>query len=58
VNGTGLGLAIAKWIADTHDAPLTVRSSELEGSVFTAEFHLIAPALGNATSSLAKLPAP
>ena len=58
VNGTGLGLAIAKWIADMHDAPLTVRSSALEGSVFTAEFHLIAPSLGNATSSPAKLPAP
>lgn len=43
VNGTGLGLAIAKWIADAHDATLSVRSSELEGSVFTAEFHLIDP---------------
>jgi signal transduction histidine kinase len=43
VNGTGLGLAIAKWIADTHDATLSVRSRELEGSVFTAEFHLIDP---------------
>jgi heavy metal sensor kinase len=44
VNGTGLGLAIAKWIADAHDATLSVRSSELEGSVFTAEFQLIDPA--------------
>jgi signal transduction histidine kinase len=43
VNGTGLGLAIAKWIADAHDATLSVRSSELEGSVFTAEFQLIDP---------------
>jgi len=43
VNGTGLGLAIAKWIADAHDATLSVRSSQLEGSVFTAEFQLIDP---------------
>jgi len=43
VNGTGLGLAIAKWIADAHDATLSVRSSESAGSVFTAEFQLIDP---------------
>lgn len=43
VNGTGLGLAIAKWIADAHDATLTVQSREQEGSVFTADFHLIDP---------------
>jgi signal transduction histidine kinase len=42
VNGTGLGLAIAKWIADAHDAALTVQSREHEGSVFTVEFHLAA----------------
>ena len=41
VNGTGLGLAIAKAIADAHDVPLTVRSKEQEGSVFTAEFYLV-----------------
>jgi signal transduction histidine kinase len=40
VSGTGLGLAIAKWIADAHDAMLTVQSREREGSVFTAAFHL------------------
>jgi signal transduction histidine kinase len=43
VNGTGLGLAIAKWIADAHDATLTVQSREQEGSVFTAAFFLIDP---------------
>jgi signal transduction histidine kinase len=43
VNGTGLGLAIAKSIADAHDVPLTVRSREQDGSVFTAEFYLIEP---------------
>jgi signal transduction histidine kinase len=43
VGGTGLGLAIAKWIADAHDASLTVRSREREGSIFTVEFHRIHP---------------
>jgi signal transduction histidine kinase len=51
VNGTGLGLAIAKWIADAHDATLTVQSREQEGSVFTVEFHLIDPS-GPATTLL------
>jgi heavy metal sensor kinase len=38
VDGAGLGLAIAKWIADAHDAVLSVESTEGEGSVFTAVF--------------------
>ena len=45
VNGTGLGLAIAKSIADAHDVPLMVRSREREGSVFSAEFCVIDPAM-------------
>lgn len=32
--GSGLGLAIAKWIADVHDASITVESRERAGSVF------------------------
>jgi signal transduction histidine kinase len=40
LNGSGLGLAIAKWIAGAHEANLTVRSREGDGSVFTVEFHL------------------
>jgi signal transduction histidine kinase len=40
VSGTGLGLAIAKWIADAHNAALTVQSREQEGSLFTIEFQL------------------
>lgn len=44
VSGTGLGLAIAKWVAGIHDAALSVRSREQEGSTFTLEFHLAEPA--------------
>jgi signal transduction histidine kinase len=36
--GTGLGLAIAKWIADVHQADLSVESEPGVGSVFTAAF--------------------
>jgi len=36
--GTGLGLAIAKWIADVHQAELTVESEPGAGSVFTVAF--------------------
>jgi heavy metal sensor kinase len=38
VSGTGLGLAIAKWIADKHNASLTVSSEERTGSVFQLVF--------------------
>jgi signal transduction histidine kinase len=34
VEGAGLGLAIARWIADTHQAELTVESQERAGSAF------------------------
>jgi signal transduction histidine kinase len=37
-NGTGLGLAIAKWIADVHQAELTVESEPGAGSVFMVAF--------------------
>jgi heavy metal sensor kinase len=36
--GTGLGLAIAKWIADVHQADLSVESEPGAGSVFTVAF--------------------
>jgi signal transduction histidine kinase len=38
--GTGLGLAIAKWICDIHMAKLTVKSSEGNGTIFSAQFPL------------------
>ncbi len=38
VEGSGLGLAIAKWIADCHDACMTVNSRENAGSVFEIVF--------------------
>lgn len=36
--GNGLGLAIARWIADAHQAELTVQSIPLNGSVFQVKF--------------------
>jgi signal transduction histidine kinase len=36
--GNGLGLAIARWIADAHQAELTVESIPLNGSVFQVKF--------------------
>ena len=41
VEGTGLGLAIAKWIAQSHDGTLELRSSDETGSTFVV--HLPAP---------------
>ncbi|WP_069999570.1 sensor histidine kinase [Cellulosilyticum sp. I15G10I2] len=38
--GTGLGLAIAKWIADIHDASITINSAVGEGSEFIIFFPL------------------
>ena len=38
VEGNGLGLAIAKWIADTHQAELTVASDARSGTCFTILF--------------------
>ena len=36
--GNGLGLAIARWIADAHQAELTVESVPLHSSVFQIKF--------------------
>jgi signal transduction histidine kinase len=38
VEGSGLGLAIAKWIADMHQARLSVESRESAGSTFRIVF--------------------
>ena len=38
LRGSGLGLAICKWIADLHDAVITVDSELNEGSTFTLIF--------------------
>ena len=38
VDGFGLGLAIAKWIADVHQATISVESKEKVGSVFKILF--------------------
>ncbi len=38
VCGNGLGLNIARWIAEAHRAPLTVRSTAEMGSVFQVAF--------------------
>jgi len=36
--GAGLGLSIAQWIADAHQAVLSVRSRPGEGTTFTVRF--------------------
>lgn len=41
--GSGLGLSIARWIADAHNASLTVESTPLKGSIFQISFPLPAP---------------
>lgn len=38
VEGAGLGLAIAKWIADMHQASISVESTEGRGTVFRVVF--------------------
>ncbi|HLH44361.1 MAG TPA: ATP-binding protein [Bryobacteraceae bacterium] len=43
VEGSGLGLAIAKWIADIHQARLSVESSENRGALFRIVFPAYAP---------------
>jgi heavy metal sensor kinase len=42
VEGFGLGLSIAKWIANVHQATLSVESKENEGSAFRITFPLLA----------------
>ncbi len=41
--GTGLGLSIAKWIAEEHDALISVKSQENEGTCFTVTFNACQP---------------
>jgi heavy metal sensor kinase len=41
VEGSGLGLSIAKWIANVHQASLSVESNANAGSVFTVAFPLL-----------------
>ena len=50
VEGSGLGLSIARWIASVHRASLSAESKENVGSVFRAEFPLLA---GNGEPSAA-----
>jgi heavy metal sensor kinase len=40
VEGNGLGLSIAKWVADIHNASLSVTSEENVGTEFKVEFHV------------------
>jgi signal transduction histidine kinase len=44
VEGSGLGLSIARWIADTHEAKLTVQSEPQLGTVCQLAFPCIEPA--------------
>lgn len=39
--GSGLGLAIGKWIADVHEARITVESREGAGSIFQVSFPIL-----------------
>ena len=40
ISGTGLGLSIAKWIVNSHDGQILVKSKRGEGSIFTDQFPL------------------
>jgi heavy metal sensor kinase len=42
-SGTGLGLAIAKWIADVHQAEISVESESGAGAAFTVAFPAQSP---------------
>ena len=44
VEGSGLGLSIALWIANVHQASISVDSAENRGSAFTVAFPLLASA--------------
>ena len=52
VEGSGLGLAIAKWIAETHQADLSVTSDALNGTCFSIRFPIawVTEAHGPATN--------
>jgi heavy metal sensor kinase len=53
VEGNGLGLAIAKWIAETHQAELTVVSDARNGTCFTIVFfNMPTPAVPGTTKAL------
>jgi signal transduction histidine kinase len=43
VEGNGLGLSIARWIAETHQARLTVESEPQRGTLFRVAFKSCAP---------------
>jgi heavy metal sensor kinase len=43
IEGSGLGLAIARWIADTHQAELSVESREGQGTVFRLSIPVLQP---------------
>jgi heavy metal sensor kinase len=60
VEGSGLGLSIAAWIANVHQAALSVDSKENAGSVFKIAFPLLAgdsrqPDASSAAGSLASV---
>ena len=40
IPGTGLGLSIAKWIAQSNDGKITVKSELGKGTIFTNQFPL------------------
>ena len=50
VEGNGLGLAIAKWIAETHQAELTVNSDARNGTCFTLVFSNLPSLVSQGTS--------
>ncbi len=58
VEGSGLGLAIARWIADVHQAELTVESRENEGAVFRISFSVLAVDSLEETPKLSELDQP
>jgi signal transduction histidine kinase len=43
--GSGLGLAIAKWIAESHQAQIVLRSEPNQGSTFVISFPVCSPTL-------------
>ena len=55
IDGAGLGLALAKWIAESHDATIDVKSTPGTGSTFTVTLHTLSDfnrATGRALESL------
>jgi heavy metal sensor kinase len=52
VEGSGLGLAIARWIADAHQAQISVESQEGAGSSFQVVFPVVAMGASHAVARL------